>query len=326
MRAEITIREIRKLHKSLNDYIYRTPLIRCKYLESYFSENTKIYSKLEFLQKTGTFKIRGAIASIINLTKQKKNNGVVAVSAGNHAIAVSYAAKLFETNCKVVMPEGSNAFRVHYCMSLGAKVIFAKNPADAFKLANEISESEKREFIHPFEGEDIISGTATLGLEIFNQCEDMDSILIPIGGGGLAAGVSHAVKQSNKNIQVFGVEPENANSMQISIKKNEVQSDMKIHTIADSLAAPFSLPISFDYCQNNVDEVVTVRDSQIRDSMSLIYNQMNLAVEPACSVTTAALLDPLRDRLNNKTTVIIMCGSNIDWSSYLNIVKSDYHL
>ena len=154
----------------------------------------------------------------------------------------------------------------------------------------------------------------------------MDSILIPIGGGGLAAGVSHAVKQSNKNIQVFGVEPENANSMQISIKKNEVQSDMKIHTIADSLAAPFSLPISFDYCQNNVDEVVTVRDSQIRDSMSLIYNQMNLAVEPACSVTTAALLDPLRDRLNNKTTVIIMCGSNIDWSSYLNIVKSDYHL
>ena len=326
MRAAISILEIRKLNIILDDYIYRTPLIRCKYLESYFSKNTKIYSKLEFLQKTGTFKIRGAIASIINLTKQKKNNGVVAVSAGNHAIAVSYAAKLFDTNCKVVMPEGSNAFRVHYCKSLGAKVIFAKNPADAFKLANEISESEKREFIHPFEGEDIISGTATLGLEIFNQCEDMDSILIPIGGGGLAAGVSHAVKQSNKNIQVFGVEPENANSMQISIKKNKVQSDMKIHTIADSLAAPFSLPISFDYCQNNVDEVVTVRDSQIRDSMSLIYNQMNLAVEPACSVTTAALLDPLRDRLNNKTTVIIMCGSNIDWSSYLNIVKSDYHL
>ena len=321
MSAAITLSEIRKLNKILDGYIYRTPLIRCRYLESNFSENTKIFAKLEFLQKTGTFKIRGAIASIINLTKQKKNNGVVAVSAGNHAIAVSYAANLFETNCKVVMPEGSNAFRVHYCMSLGAKVIFAKNPADAFKLANEISESEKREFIHPFEGEDIISGTATLGLEIFNQCEDMDSILIPIGGGGLAAGVSHAVKQSNKNIQVFGVEPENANSMQISIKKNKVQSDMKINTIADSLAAPFSLPLSFDYCLNNLDQVVTVRDSQMRDSIQLICNQMNLAVEPACSITTAALLDPLRSKLNGKKIVLIMCGSNLNWSTYKNLYK-----
>ena len=321
MTAAITLSEIRKLNKILDGYIYRTPLIRCRYLESNFSENTKIFAKLEFLQKTGTFKIRGAIASIINLTMQKKNNGVVAVSAGNHAIAVSHAAKLFDTNCKVVMPEGSNSFRVNCCKSLGAKVIFAKNSSDAFNLANEISESEKREFIHPFEGKNVINGTATLGLEIFNQCEDMDSILIPIGGGGLAAGVSHAIKQSNKNIQVFGVEPENANTMQISIKKNKVQSDMKINTIADSLAAPFSLPVSFDYCLNNLDQVVTVRDSQMRESIKLIYNQMNLAVEPACSITTAALLDPLRDLLNGKNIVLIMCGSNLNWSTYKKFYK-----
>ncbi len=316
MRAAIKLSKIRKLNKILDNYIYRTPLIRCKYLECNFSKNTKIYAKLEFLQKTGTFKIRGAIASIINLDQQQKNNGVVAVSAGNHAIAVSHAAKLFDTNCKVVMPEGSNAYRVRCCNNLGAKVIFAKNPSDAFNLANEISESEKREFIHPFEGKDVISGTATLGLEIFNQCKDMDSILIPIGGGGLAAGVSHAVKLSNKNIEVFGVEPENANTMQISIKKNKIQSDMKINTIADSLAAPFSLPISFDYCLNNLDQVVTVRDSQMTQSIQLIYNKMNLAIEPACSITTAALLDPLRSKLNGKTIVLIMCGSNLNWSTY----------
>jgi threonine dehydratase len=219
------------------------------------------------------------------------------------------------------MPEGSNSFRVNCCRSLGAKVIFAKNSTDAFNLANDISESEKREFIHPFEGKDVISGTATLGLEIFNVCEDMEAILIPIGGGGLAAGVSHAIKQSNKNIQVFGVEPENANTMQISIKKNKVQSDMKINTIADSLAAPFSLPLSFDYCLNNLDQVVTVRDSQMRDSIQLICNQMNLAVEPACSITTAALLDPLRSKLNGKKIVLIMCGSNLNWSTYKNLYK-----
>jgi len=319
--ATITLREIKKLDKILDNYIYRTPLIRCRYLESGFSENTKIYAKLEFLQKTGTFKIRGAIASIINLNQQQKNNGVIAVSAGNHAIAVSHAAKLFDTNCKIVMPEGSNSFRVSCCIRLGAKVIFAKNPSDAFNLANEISESEKRKFIHPFEGKDVISGTATLGLEIFNQCMDMHSILIPIGGGGLAAGVSHAVKQSNNNIQAFGVEPENANTMQISIKKNKVQSDMKIHTIADSLAAPFSLPVSFDYCINNLDEVVTVSDSQMRECIQLIYNHMNLAVEPACSITTAALLDPLRGRLNGKKIVLIMCGSNLNWPTYKNFIK-----
>ena len=321
MTAAITLSEIRKLNKILDGYIYRTPLIRCRYLESIFSENTKIFAKLEFLQKTGTFKIRGAIASIINLNKQKKDNGVVAVSAGNHAIAVSHAAKLFDTNCKVVMPVGSNSFRVNCCKNLGAKVIFAKNSTAAFNLANEISESEKREFIHPFEGKDVISGTATLGFEIFNQCENMDSILIPIGGGGLAAGVSHAIKQSNKNIQVFGVEPKNANTMQISIKKNKVQSDIKINTIADSLAAPFSLPLSFDYCLNNLDQIVTVSDSQMRESIKLIYNQMNLAVEPACSITTAALLDPLRDLLNGKKIVLIMCGSNLNWSTYKKFYK-----
>ncbi len=321
MTGAITLSEIKKLNKILDGYIFRTPLIRCRYLESNFSENTKIFAKLEFLQKTGTFKIRGAIASIINLTKQKKDNGVVAVSAGNHAIAVSHAAKLFDTNCKVVMPEGSNSFRVNCCKNLGAKVIFAKNSTDAFNLANDISESEKREFIHPFEGKDVISGTATLGFEIFNQCEDMDSILIPIGGGGLAAGVSHAIKQSNKNIQVFGVEPENANTMQISIKNNKVQSDIKINTIADSLAAPFSLPLSFNYCLNNLDKIVTVSDSQMSESIKLIYNQMNLAVEPACSITTAALLDPLRDLLNEKKIVLIMCGSNLNWSTYKKFYK-----
>ena len=321
MTGAITLSEIKKLNKILDPYIFRTPLIRCRYLESNFSRNTKIFAKLEFMQKTGTFKIRGAIASIINLTKQKKDNGVVAVSAGNHAIAVSHAAKLFDTNCKVVMPEGSNSFRVNCCKNLGAKVIFAKNSTDAFNLANDISESEKREFIHPFESKDVISGTATLGYEIFNQCEDMDSILIPIGGGGLAAGVSHAIKQSNKNIQVFGVEPENANTMQISIKNNKVQSDIKINTIADSLAAPFSLPLSFNYCLNNLDKIVTVSDSQMSESIKLIYNQMNLAVEPACSITTAALLDPLRDLLNEKKIVLIMCGSNLNWSTYKKFYK-----
>ena len=168
MTGAITLSEIKKLNKILDGYIFRTPLIRCRYLESIFSENTKIFAKLEFLQKTGTFKIRGAIASIINLNKQKKDNGVVAVSAGNHAIAVSHAAKLFGINCKVVMPEGSNSFRVNCCKKLGAKVIFAKNSTAAFNLANEISESEKREFFHPFEGKDVISGTATLGLSLIH--------------------------------------------------------------------------------------------------------------------------------------------------------------
>ncbi|MEC9415666.1 MAG: threonine/serine dehydratase [Pseudomonadota bacterium] len=318
----INPQEIKDLRSKLDEYLYLTPLVRCYGLENFFSENTEIYSKFEFLQNTGTFKLRGALTSILNTDKNKLSNGVTAVSAGNHAIAVAYASKVLGVNAKVVMNKSSNIFRINFCKNLGAEVILAEHAHHAFDLVNEIEEKEKRVFIHPFEGMDVIRGTATLGYEICSQHEDFDVIIIPVGGGGLCAGVSSYVKAVNPKCDIYGIEPTGANTMQMSIKSNSPQSLSKITTVADSLAAPFSMPLSFQYCRDHLSELLLVNECEIVASMSLLFNEMKLAVEPACAVSTAALFGPLRKKIDGKRIVLVMCGSNIDWLSYKAIIGS----
>ena len=318
----INPQEIKELRTKLNTYLHLTPLVRCNSLERFFSKNTEIYSKFEFLQNTGTFKLRGALTSILNTDEDKLANGVTAVSAGNHAIAVAYASKVLGVNAKVVMSKSSNIFRVDYCKKLGAEVVLAENAHEAFDLVNEIQEKEERNFIHPFEGINVIRGTATLGYEICFQREDFDVIIIPIGGGGLCAGVSSYVRTVNPKCNIYGIEPVGANTMQMSIQNNSPQSLSKINTVADSLAAPFSLPLSFQYCKDHLSELLLVSECEIIESMSVLFNEMKLAVEPACAVSTAGLFGPLRDKIDGKKIVLVMCGSNIDWSSYRTILKS----
>ena len=318
----INPQEIKKLRSKLNTYLYLTPMVRCNSLERFFSKNTEIYSKFEFLQNTGTFKLRGALTSILNTDEDKLANGVTAVSAGNHAIAVAYASKVLGVNAKVVMSKSSNIFRVDYCKKLGAEVVLAENAHEAFDLVNEIQEKEERNFIHPFEGIDVIRGTATLGYEVCFQREDFDVVIIPIGGGGLCAGVSSYVRTVNPKCNIYGIEPVGANTMQMSIQNNSPQSLSKINTVADSLAAPFSLPLSFQYCKDHLSELLLVSECEIIESMSVLFNEMKLAVEPACAVSAAGLFGPLRDKIDGKKIVLIMCGSNIDWSSYRTILKS----
>ena len=321
MTKSIDIENIKHLRATISENIILTPVIRFKALERLFSKNTKIYTKLEFLQKTGTFKIRGAITSLIKLDSTQKKYGVCAVSAGNHAIAVAQASKILGIDSKVVMPHKSNKFRVLCCKNLGAEVVFAKDSEHAFELVNEISQKENRKLIHPFEGQDIIDGTATLGYEILTQIKNFDSVVIPIGGGGLCAGVSAVIKSYKPSIYTIGVEPEGAQSISMSIKNNHTVKLKKTNTIADSLAAPFSLPLSFRYCRDNLDACLNVSEDQIKDAMIFLLNEMKIASEPACAVSTAAMINPLRKKLDGKATVIIMCGSNIDWKSYSNLVQ-----
>ena len=312
----INPQEIKDLRSKLHSYLYLTPLVRCYSLECFFSKGTEIYSKFEFLQNTGTFKLRGALTSILNINKEKIVNGVTAVSAGNHAIAVAYASKVLGVNAKVVMSKSSNIFRVNYCKKLGADVVLAENSHEAFDLVNQIQKKEDRYFIHPFEGMDVIRGTATLGFEVCSQCDDFDAVIIPVGGGGLCAGISSYVATVNPKCNIYGIEPAGANTMQMSIKKNSPQSLDQINTIADSLAAPFSMPLSFQYCKNNLSELLLVSEREIIESMSLLFNEMKLVIEPACAVSTAGLFGPLKEKIDGKKVVLIMCGSNIDWLSY----------
>lgn len=311
-----SIEAIVALRDRLQSQIVRTPMIRCAALEDLAGDNTRIFGKFEFLQHTGTFKARGALAVVTSLSDAQRAAGVTAVSAGNHAIATAFAANAVGTTAKIVMISTANPARVEACRNYGAELVLVDDIHKAFDVAERIQKDEGRYFVHPFEGQEIATGTGTVGLEICEQCDDFDAIVVPIGGGGLIGGVSNAVRQLRPGSEIIGVEPVGADSMHRSFAAGEPRSIEKVGTIADSLGAPFAMPYSYSLCKQNVDRLTLVDDSQLQSAMGLLFEKMKLAIEPACAASTAALFGPLRDSLRDKTVVLVFCGSNIDWSTF----------
>ena len=310
------INEIRALREQLSDETILTPVLRCAAIEALAGGDTEVFAKLEFLQCTGTFKARGALATLHSLSQEQLDVGVTAVSAGNHAIATAFAARTVGTTAKVVMIGSANPSRIESCRAFGGEVVLVDDAHKAFEVAERIQEEEGRFFVHPFEGPSVALGTGTVGLEICEQVPDFDALVVPIGGGGLIGGIANAVRQLRPDCQIYGVEPKGADSMHRSRAYGEPQAIEKVDTIADSLGAPFAMPYSFALTEKNVDELVLVDDDQLRRTMGFLFRAMKLAVEPACAASTAALLGPLRDELRGKRVVLVMCGSNIDWETF----------
>jgi threonine dehydratase len=318
-----SLRAIRSLQDSLGDAIYRTPVTRCAALEPLLGGSCVIWGKLEFLQVTGTFKARGALSKLKSLDAAQLAAGVTAVSAGNHAIATAYAARAVGTTAKVIMLGSANPCRIALCKSQGAEVLIVDDVHEAFDVAKQVEREEGRFFVHPFEGPAVATGTGMIGLEICEQVEAFDTLIVPIGGGGLMGGISSAVKQLRPDVEIIGVEPGGANSMHLSFEAGEPRSIDKVRTIADSLGAPYTLPYSFELCRRNVDRLVEIDDSALRRAMGVLFQRMKFAVEPACAATTAAILGPLREDLRNRRVVLVFCGSNIDWETYSQQVIFD---
>ena len=316
-----SIAAIRDLRDQLGSDVYRTPLLRCPAIEEHTDNSGRVMAKLEFLQRTGTFKARGALAVLKNLDAAQLQAGVTAVSAGNHAIATAFAARAVGTSAKVVMIPTANPARIAACRAYGAELVMADTVHDAFALAGEIEKQEGRFFVHPFEGELVATGTGTVGLEICEQCEDVDVVIVPVGGGGLIGGMSNAIKQLKPDVEVIGVEPTGADSMRRSIEQGEPQSIDKVETIADSLGAPYALPYSFELTRRNTDRLVLVDDEELRLAMGFLFRTLKIAIEPACAATTAAMLGPLRNEFRDKNVVLTMCGSNIDWNTFAAQVR-----
>ena len=310
------LEQIRALARRLDGHVFRTPVVRCDAIEEVVGADTKVYAKLEFLQRTGTFKARGALATLFELPPEKLASGVTAVSAGNHAIATAFAARIMGTSARVVMIRTANPMRIEACRAYGADVVLADDVHAAFEIAEGICRDEGRYFVHPFEGPGVALGTGTLGVEICEQCDDVDTVIVPVGGGGLIGGIANAVKRLRPDCEVIGVEPEGADTMYRSLASGEPQGIDKVRTIADSLGSPFALPYSFGLAQMFVDRVVLVDDDQLRHTMGFLFQRMKIAVEPACVASTAALLGPLRDELRGKKVMLVMCGSNIDWATF----------
>jgi threonine dehydratase len=314
-----TLAAIRATRERLGDLVVTTPVRRWDdpALSREAGADTQVFLKEELFQRTGTFKPRGALAVMLELPAEALVRGVTAFSAGNHAIAVAYAARVLGTTAKVAMPKTANPFRVETCRGLGAEVELLEDVHRAFARVKQIEAEEGRTFVHPFEGPLTALGTATLGLELIEQLPDLEAVVVPIGGGGLCAGVAAAVKLARPGCRVYGVEPEGADTMRRSFAAGSPQAIDAVRTIADSLGAPYAAPYSFDLCRRYVDELVVVSDDELRRAMRLIFTSAKLAVEPAGAAATAALVGPLRARLQGRRVGLIVCGANIDPATFL---------
>ena len=322
--ARPSLDAIRAARERLGDRVRETPVWpwRGDVIERAAGTGTQVFLKLELFQYTGTFKARGALLNAMALSAEAKQRGVTAVSAGNHAIAVAFAARAVGTTAKVVMPKTANPARVALCRTYGAEVVLTDDVFAAFAEVKRIESEEGRTFIHPFEGELTVLGTATVGYELCNQIENLDAVIVPIGGGGLIAGIACAVKQMQPRCKVYGVEPDGADSMSRSFAAGSPQKLEKVDTIADSLAAPYALPYSFGVARQCVDEIVTVPDAAMQRAMTLLFTEMKLAVEPAGAAATAALCGPLRERLAGKRVGLIVCGTNIDLATFARLTNT----
>lgn len=317
-----SLAKIAESRERLGEAVMTTPCIEWKSAEkdALLGKDTEVVIKLELFQPGGSFKLRGALLNISLLTEAQLAAGVTAVSAGNHAIATAMAAQVAGTHAKVVMPASANPGRIAKCKRLGAEIVLMPDVGAAFEEVERIQREEGRAFIHPFEGEATVLGTATVGLELWQQAQHLDAAILPIGGGGLAAGMAAALSQLSPTIELYGVEPVGADSMYQSFQSGKPERIDSVKTIADSLGAPFAMPYTFGICQQTIQEIVHIEDAAMKRTMQLMLDEFKLMAEPAGVSTLTALLGPLRERLLGKRVGIIVCGSNIDSKSFFSLI------
>lgn len=320
------LEEIREARARLGERVRETPVWewRGREIEAAVAPGTRVFLKLELFQYAGTFKPRGALLNMLDLPPDALARGVTAVSAGNHAMAVAFAARALGTTAKVVMPKRSSPARIEGSRAYGAEVVLVGDVHAAFAEVERIEREEGRTFVHPFEGRRTALGTAGVGLELASQValEDggLDAAIVPIGGGGLAAGVANALALAQPGCRIYGVEPEGADTMHRSFAAGSPQAIERVATIADSLGAPHAAPYSFALCRHFLHGLVKVSDEALRDAMRLLFREAKLAVEPAGAAATAALTGPLREELAGRRVALIVCGANIDTATFCSLV------
>ena len=311
----INIADIKKAYSNISSNIHRTPISTSTYLSQKFNSN--FFFKQELFQKTGSFKIRGVLNKLSSLTTDQLKNGVVSLSSGNHAQAVAYGSKIYNISSTIVMPTYSTKSKIEATKGYGAKVIITDE--DLISVVNEIQKETNATLIHPFDDDYIIAGQGTLGLEITEDMPDIDHIFTAIGGGGLISGICIAMKAHNPKIKIIGIEPEGADGMRQSLEKKKPVTLDSINTIADGLSAPFIGKRNFEIVQKHIDQLITVSDKEIIESMWLIFERTKLFVEPSAAAGLAPILfDKYKLPINSKA-MFILCGGNIDKEKLIKI-------
>lgn len=317
MSEGLTLKKFEEASEIVNKVTLNTNLI----YSDYFSEQTgnKVYIKPENMQFTGAYKVRGAYYKTSTLTPEERAKGLITASAGNHAQGVAYAAKLYGVNATIVMPTVTPLMKVNRTKSYGADVIlYGDVYDDACKYALELAEKEGYTFIHPFDDLDVATGQGTIAMEIIKELPTVDYILVPIGGGGLATGVSTLAKLLNPNIKVIGVEPAEAACMKASLSAGKVVTLDSANTIADGTAVKTPGSNIFPYIQKNIDDIITIEDDELIDAFLDMVENHKLVAENSGLLTIAALKHL---KCKDKKIVSIISGGNMDIITMSSILQ-----
>ena len=313
----MTLEKFEEASERVKEVILPTNLIYSEYYSA--QTGAKVYFKPENMQYTGAYKVRGAYYKISTLSEEERAKGLITASAGNHAQGVAYAAKIFGVKAVIVMPTTTPLIKVNRTKSYGAEVVLHGDVYDdACAYAMKLAEENGYTFVHPFDDEVVATGQGSTAMEIFKELPTVDIILVPIGGGGLACGVSTLAKLLNPNITVIGVEPAGANCMQVSLKNGEVTSLPGVSTIADGTAVKTPGSNIFPYIQKNIDDIITVDDHDLIVNFLDMMENHKMVVENSGLLTVAALkkLD-----IRGKKVVSILSGGNMDVITIASVVQ-----
>jgi threonine dehydratase len=318
----VTIDDILDAKKRLVGHIYKTGMPRSNYLSECC--HGEIYLKFENMQRTGSFKIRGAFNKLSSLTDEERQRGVVACSAGNHAQGVSLSCAMLGINGKVVMPVSAPKSKVAATTDYSAQVVMhGENFNDTIAKVSEIVEMEGRIFIPPYNDEKVIAGQGTIGLEILEDLYDVDNVILPVGGGGLIAGVALAIKSINPTINIIGVQAENVHGMTASFRAGKITSHRTTGTLADGCDVSRPGDLTFAIVNALVSDMILVSEDEIRHSMLALIQRNKIIAEGAGALATAALLSgKLNDIIKGRKTVSLISGGNIDLSRVSSITGS----
>ncbi len=313
----LTLDLIYKAYTELGNVVRRPSLIPT----SKVNPLCNVFLKPENLQVTGSFKVRGASFKISQLTDEEKQRGVIACSAGNHAQGVALAAQRYGLPALICMPAGAPISKVEATRAMGAEICLVEGVYDdAYRRALQLNEEKGMTFIHPFDDELVIAGQGSVGMEIINENPDIDTVIVPIGGGGLASGVAYAVKTLKPSVRVIGVQAEGAASMFSSLSHNKIEALQNILTIADGIAVKEPGQHTFELCQHYVDEIVTVTEDEICAAILTLIEHHKLIAEGAGAVSVAAAMFNKVD-LEGRNVCCIVSGGNIDVTILSRIIN-----
>ena len=315
----VTIENIKEAQRNIDGVALKTPLTKAPILSEIF--RSEIYFKKENLQLTGAFKLRGAFNRISKLSQEKKEKGVVAASAGNHAQGLAYSANYFGIEATIFMPEATPLTKVTGVKAFGANVVLhGENFDEAYEAATKFAEENDKEFVHPFADDDVIAGQGTVSLEILEKIPDLKQLIVPIGGGGLIAGMAIAAKAINPDIKVIGVVATGAPAMKESYRSQMPIDSTSVRTIADGIAVRDVTPKLLDIIIDYVDDIVEVNDNEIANAVLFLLEKHKLVVEGAGAVATAAIMHEKIEIEDSKVCALIS-GGNIDVTMLAQIIE-----